>query len=446
MAEPQLPAGVEEVFARLRDAGLRAYLVGGAPRDAWLGREIRDFDLLVEAATLEPIRRALPGARRLDAANPVVALEARDGDRSRVEISVPREGAQNLVEDLRLRDFTANAIAFDPESRVWIDPFGGRDDLAAERLRATNPATVFVADSLRICRGARLAFELGLEIDPPTWRAMCRQSWRLAGGAGERLRDELFRSLEAPNPAPLLERLRACGALAALLPESLLDAGFDAWPGGPRIDEHLLALVGRLRPDPQPRLAAWLSASGYAETRRYLARRGVTILQRPEFAAAARLRGAARRLRFSRRETTGIERRIRHSRLRLARAASDASIRRMLHRVGRDILEDVLELRRVDLALRRDGGDPGVPAELVAAWTEHSTRVLRVAASDESWREEALRIGGKEVMQELGIPEGPEVHRWLMRARRRVWASPEENDRELLLGWLRDARTSGTGH
>ena len=82
-------------------------------------------------------------------------------------------------------------------------------------------------DPLRVLRGVRLATEIPLRIEPDTWNGISRHAWRLRTLPGERVRDELFRLLALPEATAALERLRACGALAAVLPEALRGAGDD---------------------------------------------------------------------------------------------------------------------------------------------------------------------------------------------------------------------------
>ena len=101
-----------------------------------------------------------------------------------------------------------------------------------------------------------------------------------------------------------------------------------------------------------------------------------------------------------------------------------AAVRRMLRRVGRDILDDLIALRRSETGSERAD--------------ELEERVLEVARSDSALGAR-LAVGGKEIMQTLSIPEGPEVGRWLARIRRRVLERPDENQRERLIAWLREA-------
>jgi tRNA nucleotidyltransferase/poly(A) polymerase len=417
------------VAERLRAAGIPVFVVGGAPRDLRLGRPLRDLDLLV-GAPLERAARALPEAHPIDAQFPILMLRA---GAHVVELSAFRGGALSLEQDLRARDFTLNALALDPFSGTWIDPLGGARDLAERRLRATDALRSIRDDPLRILRGARLLFELDLELDPPTERAMERDGWRLALVAGERLREELFRLLALPGPSEALELLRRIGALAAFLPAALRGVGIAQ--NRHHVEDvyrHTLRVVDLTRADPEIRLAALLHDCAKVETKVYARGRSDFAFVRHERAALAHVERAAERLRLSRGQADRIGRLVLHHLLFPERLTEDAAIRRMLARVGRDILDPLLELRRADYASRR--GD--APVE----WTAVEARIRSLAAREP---EPPLAVAGADVMRELGLHPGPEEGRWLRRARGRVTADPSENSRERLLAWLRAERRHG---
>jgi tRNA nucleotidyltransferase/poly(A) polymerase len=422
-----LPRDVDEVVARLRDAGVPAWVVGGALRDLRLGRPVRDVDLLV-GEPLERAAGALPDARRVAAHTPLLLL--RTGAHT-VEISALRGGARSVEEDLRLRDFTVNALALDPASGDWIDPLGGGSDLALRRLRATDPARTFRDDPVRVLRGAVLEVELELSVDPATLRAMERDSWRIGGSAGERVRDALLRLLALPGAARGLERLRRVGALAAALPEALRGVGIEQSRHHVEdVHRHTLRVIELSRADPELRLAALLHDAAKVDTKRFVKERDDFRFVGHERAALRHVRSAAARLRLSRVQTDRIARLVAHHLLFPDRLATDAAIRRMLARVGRDILDPLLELRRADYASRHQGLAP-------PEWSAAEARIRAAALRD---TEPALAIGGGDVMRELGLGPGPGVGRWLRRARARIALRPAENTRARLLAWLRAER------
>ncbi len=429
-----LPPRVGDALARLRAAGIRAYVVGGAVRDALLGRPVRDFDLVCES-DLARASRALPEAVPVGTHAPVLLLPADDAE-PRVEISEPRGGTTDVRADLALRDFTLNAIAYDPETNVLVDPLGGRADLAARRLRAPEPDRAVRDDPLRILRGVRLERELALEADLATERAFERHAQRLTHVPGERLRDELFRLLPLPEPSRAIERLRRLGALASLLPELLrLIAIEQNRFHREDVYRHTLHVCDLVAPDPLLRLAALLHDAAKPETRARLPSGDVSF-HRHDHAAAAHVRRVATRLRLSRRERSALAGLVRHHLLFPDRLLTRHALRRMLARVGPDILAAVLELRRADLASREPSGQ--APPE----WGRLLERLRDLEAG--GTRAPRLAIGGREVMRTLALPAGPDVGRWLARLRRRIQEKPEENEPERLLAWLRDAAREET--
>lgn len=192
------------------------WLVGGAVRDALLGRPLGDWDLVVEGDP-EPAARAV--GRHLDA--PVFPLSDRHGA-WRVtapgrEIDV--QGAPEGIDvDLARRDLTVNAIAMRLSDGVVRESPGAREDLEERRLRLVADDG-FRADPLRLLRLPRLAAQLDFSIDPATAASARRDAALAAQAAGERVRTELDLMLGARDPVDPLRDLEDLGLLAVVLPE-----------------------------------------------------------------------------------------------------------------------------------------------------------------------------------------------------------------------------------
>ncbi len=429
MDAPRFPASVEAVTKRLQNRHHHTWAVGGALRDALLGRPPRDYDFIV-GSPLEAVRATLSEGRIIRSRETALRLPQR-GNRPQIEIASLTERGHSLEADLRSREFTLNGIAFDLRERAWCDPTGGISDLASRLLRAGDPRRTFRADPLRIVRGLRLAGELGLEVESATRAEMGRTSWCLHRAPGERVRVELYRVLSLANASTVLEELRSCGALAALLPELLRGVGVPQPNSTGDVYRMCLALCDALRPASELRLAALLRGAAWADSKRYLPRRGEFQLQDVELHGAALVPVVAGRLRLSRREAHDLATRVTS----LRREPSDArGIRRMLERAGRDTLSDLIELRRAERTQSGNGGSSSVE------WEAQEAR-LRSTASE--WKRQPLAIKGKDVVQTLGISEGPEVGRWLRRLHWRAVQRPRENERESLLTWLRQAYDLG---
>ena len=206
--------------ARAALAGTPAWLVGGAVRDRLLGRDAgADLDLAV-GGDVEAAARALARAARAavfplsEAFGAWRVVARRAGWQADL---APLAGA-TIEDDLRRRDFTVNAIAEPLAGGDLVDPTGGRDDLAARRLRMAG-AQAFADDPLRVMRLPRFAVELGLEPDPGTVAAAAAAAPGLAGVAPERVFAELRRIVGADDPVRGLALMERVGATAVVLPE-----------------------------------------------------------------------------------------------------------------------------------------------------------------------------------------------------------------------------------
>jgi tRNA nucleotidyltransferase (CCA-adding enzyme) len=206
---------------------VKIYRVGGSVRDELLGRPVVDRDWVVVGATPEiliasgyrPVGRDFPVFLHPETREEyaLARTERKHGRGYRgFEFFVSPD--VTLEEDLARRDLTINAMARD-EAGALIDPFHGADDLKARVLRHVSPA--FVEDPLRVLRVARFAARFAFAVARET-QALMRElaaSGELASLAPERVWQELARGLMEPHPSRMLAVLRACGALAQLLPE-----------------------------------------------------------------------------------------------------------------------------------------------------------------------------------------------------------------------------------
>jgi tRNA nucleotidyltransferase/poly(A) polymerase len=199
------------------------YLVGGAVRDALLQREVKDLDFALSGDVLGIARRvanAIQGAYYpLDESRDTgrVILPLPEGGRLVLDFAALR--GPDLETDLRLRDFTLNAMALSlHDLDRLVDPLGGLEDLRRGVLRACSESAM-QDDQLRVLRGIRLANANRWLIQSETRALMRRALPGLAGVSPERVRDELFHILEGPRPATALETLQILGGLPYVLPE-----------------------------------------------------------------------------------------------------------------------------------------------------------------------------------------------------------------------------------
>ena len=238
----QIPEDVLSVCRRLGENGYEAYLVGGCVRDLLVGRTLGDFDVATSARPEQTLR--VFGARFSIPTGlqhgTVTVLTGQPPRYRQVEVTTFRgEGvyldgrhpsvvtfSATLAEDLSRRDFTMNAIAFDPQAGTIVDLHEGQADIARRLVRTVgDPIQRFSEDGLRPMRAVRQATQLGFEVDAPTLAAIPATMGSFRKVSAERVRDELFKLLLAPHPSRGIELMRQTGLLAEVLPELLPAVG-----------------------------------------------------------------------------------------------------------------------------------------------------------------------------------------------------------------------------
>jgi poly(A) polymerase len=249
----QLSRGATEVTRRLQEAGFKAFVVGGAVRDLLLGIEPKDFDIATDARPeqVKPLfRRAFIIGRRFRLVHVHVGPEpievstfraAQTGDDATDEhgrlLSDNVYGSQ--AEDAARRDFTINALYFDPATEEVWDYVGGVADIRARRLKLIgSPVTRLREDPVRMLRAVRLAAKLGVAIDPKTAAPIPKLAPLMQNVPPARLFDEMQKLLLSGHAVETLRSLRAHGLSHGLLP--LIDVILEQ-PLGQRFIELALA-------------------------------------------------------------------------------------------------------------------------------------------------------------------------------------------------------------
>jgi len=247
-----IPLSYSPLIDKVRDIlpDQEIYLVGGAVRDLLLNRLSHDLDFVVPANGISLARRVANALQAdfmtLDDERDTgrVIVTEPDGTRTFLDFAVYR--GKDLEADLRARDFTVNAIAFNPRDQTLIDPLNGTADLRARLIRACSP-TSLSDDPIRILRAIRQAAAFEFKIDPETRKAMKQAASLLPKVSAERQRDELFKMLEGPRPDASMRALEMLGSLPYLLPELPLLKGVEQSP--PHIHdvwEHTLSVLAHL--------------------------------------------------------------------------------------------------------------------------------------------------------------------------------------------------------
>ncbi len=354
LASAPIPAPVLEVLAGLTAAGYRAFLVGGCVRDALRGQPAKDFDIATSAfptQVQQVFKRVIPTGIEHGTVTVVTKgvhvevttfraeAEYLDGRRpSKVDFHADIEA------DLASRDFTINAMAYDPIRSELVDPFDGQGDLKARLVRCVRSAMErFSEDGLRAMRAVRFATVLDFSLEPQTEAAIAPTVPIFRKVATERINQEFVKLLLAPKATAGLELLRRTTLLEVFLPEAL-SGDFEA--------------VGRAAPTLEVRLA-------------------VLLAQAPD------VRAALLRLKCSNLEAETTAHLVKHRAL-PAPAATDAEVRRWLAQAGPEHVESILA---VNQAL-------GAPAQ---------PRIREILASNPPLTTKALALDGKALMGVLNV-------------------------------------------
>ena len=406
LAKARFPVAVLDVLRRLDAAGHRSWLVGGAVRDVLLRRARAaqaDLDVATPARP-EQVQRLFPRVIPTGIEHGTVTVLSRGVP---VEVTTFRgEGAyldgrrpssvtflDDVDGDLARRDFTVNALAWDPLGGVLRDPFGGRADLRRKVLRAVgDPAARFAEDGLRPLRAARFAAQLGFHVDPATAAAIRPALPVAARVSAERLCQELSKLLVARQARRGLVLLEETGLASLVLPDLV------ALPPGDL--RHGFDAAAAATADLVPRLAA-----------------------------ARRVREALRGLRFPGQVADEASRLVLDHGCVLApgRASPptrDADVRRWLARVEPARAPAVLALWAADAASARPAARSRRERAVLGAFRARQSRVLRqrppLAVPE-------LALDGQGVMKLLGLPGGPSVGEALRHLLTRALEDPALN-------------------
>ena len=436
----RLPLQVSGIIKTLQEAGFEAYAVGGCVRDSLLGRVPDDWDITTSA---KPQQVKALFSRTVDtgiAHGTVTVLQGRSGyevttyriDGAYEDGRHPRDVTftASLAEDLKRRDFTVNAMAYNEEEGL-VDLFGGRADMERRALRCVgNPRERFGEDALRMMRAVRFSAQLDYAIEEDTMEAIRALSGTLSKISAERIRTELVKLLLSGHP----ERFRTCyetGMTAVFLPE--FDRMMETGQNNPHhcysVGEHALCALRRIRPDQALRLAALLHDVGKPETES-MDESGVNHFYGHAAKGAELTRKIMRRLKFDNDTADRVVRLVREHDRKIG--LSPAQMRRTVNCVGEDLFPDLFDLKEADLLAQSD-----------YLRGEKQEELMRLRALYEKVKEEGdclslkgLAVAGRDLIG-IGATPGPGLGALLQDLLGIVLENPSCNNRETLLEYAR---------
>ena len=468
---------LKQIAEILHRQGQEAYLVGGAVRDGFLD-DVRadggDLDLIVPHSALR-VARTL--ADELGAAYYPVDAERDVGrvvlsDHYHVDIASWR--GDSLLEDLRHRDFTVNAMALslNPNAPRLIDPLNGQRDLQQKRLRVASDDAI-KDDPLRGARGARQSFEFGFTLEAKTKDLIRAGSAAIQQVSPERLRDEMMKLMQVSRPGAAVDALYRLGLLAHILPETLPMIGVEQspphylpvyehsllvmnnWPALAPLDDLRLAplaplkgaltdyfqtqLTGNLSRASLMPLAALLHDIGKPDTGKRVDDGRIRFFGHPQ-AGAKIARHILNRWRFSGQATRFVLSIVKYHMRPLLLAHQDGVSKRAIYRLieaAGDATPALAVFSLLDhLAIYPAG-------EGQAEWESLLGVVLKICQTYFAPKPPVL-LTGKDIIQTLRITPGPEIGRLLKKVKE-AQAVGEISTREEALALVIEQRSKGEG-
>ena len=456
----EIPIGAAYILQQLNKHGYEAYIVGGCVRDSLLGKQPNDWDITTSAKP-EEVKAIF--ARTIDTGiqhgTVTVLVERSIVDPENTgktehtdyafEVTTYRvDGVYtdhrrpesvcftaSLEEDLKRRDFTINAMAYNPEQGV-IDIFGGQRDLNQGVIRCVGQATErFDEDALRILRAVRFAAQLDFAIEDATRAAMHEQAKYLKDISAERICTELTKLIVSKHPERL-EEAYELGLTGIFLPE--LDVMMQTPQNNPYhlydVGHHTLKVMQAVSAIPVLRYAALLHDVGKPECKT-TDDAGVDHFYGHQELSAKRARSILRRLKMDNDTIDQVCRLVKNHDYGLSgEGPGIKSFRRFVSQLGAEHFADFLEIRKGDMAGQSDyhlEQRRQVIAHMEAMYAEILEQKHCLKLSE-------LAIGGKDLIA-IGIKPGPDMGRILKALFDRVLEEPELNTREQLLAIVKES-------
>ncbi len=421
----QIPKEIQSITEKIEKRGFEAYIVGGCVRDFLLDKNPKDWDITTNAKP-EEVQKIFPASfyNNKFGTVTVVSKDAKDENLKNIEITTYRvdtgysdkrhpdkiEFTPNLKDDLARRDFTINAMAGRVESRKLkvesqeiVDLFGGREDLENKFIRAVGDANErFNEDALRMLRAVRFSSELDFEIERGTFEAIRKNSKLLEFVSQERIRDELEKIILSDKPSEGIELLRESGLLKYIIPELELGVGVSQNHHHIyTIYEHcLLSLKYCPSKKLEVRLASLLHDIAKPQTKSGTGPN--STFYNHDFVGAKFSRKILKRLKFPGKIVDKISLLVKnHMFYYNVDEVSEAGVRRLIRRTGKENLKDLMDLRIAD---RLGSGVPKAkPYKL-----RHLEYLIEKVSKDPI-SPKMLKVNGQDIIKILDIEPSPKI-------------------------------------
>lgn len=440
----QIPKSVKIIIDVLENNGYEAFAVGGCVRDTILNRNPQDWDITTSALphqvkelfykTLDTGIQHGTLTVMIQRVGYEVTTYRIDGEYSDSRHPESVEFTSDLIEDLKRRDFTINAMAYNPRVGL-VDAFDGISDIKNKLIRCVgNSEERFEEDALRILRAVRFSAQLGFEIDTNTMKAISKLSHTLEHISAERIRNELEKLILSDNPDKLITAYKA-GITKIVLPE------FDDMMKCPQITpyhkynvgEHTVKVMENVPKNKVMRWAALLHDVSKPEVVYIDKKKGRTHFKGHALAGSERASQIMRRLKMDNKTIKTVSRLIAcHDDRPTEKGFTPEIIRRSVHKIKKDIYEQYLQLVYADFQGKSDYGmKKGYDGYLYAC---EQFRYIMENGICTSKKE--LKVSGKDLIA-LGCPTGSIIGDILDKLLEIVLVNPQANTHENLVAEAR---------
>ena len=436
----EIPKNAETILHILENAGYEAYVVGGCVRDSILGRKPDDWDITTSAKpeqVKELFHRTVDTGLQHGTVTVLMEKEGYEVTTYRVDGEYedgrhPKEVTftASLEEDLKRRDFTINAMAYNPSGGL-VDLFGGLEDIDRKIIRCVgDPLERFTEDALRIMRAVRFSAQLGFSIEEETRKALKVLAPNLKHVSAERIQVELVKFLMSPHPDYLRTAYEA-GITAEFLPE--FDACMETSQNTPHhcytVGEHILHSLCHVRADRVLRITMLLHDIGKPVVRK-TDENGRDHFKTHGNAGEKMAGQILRRLKFDNDTIRKVTRLVKWHDDRPEGTLK--SVRRAVNRIGEDLFPLYLEVQQADM--------------LAQSLYRRNEKQARLDSVRDAYRQiieekqcvslKTLAVTGRDLI-ENGYRPGREIGEKLEKLLNLVLEDPEKNQKEILLEIIR---------
>ena len=437
----QIPEKVNRIIGTLTFAGYEAYAVGGCVRDALLGREPSDWDITTSASPREVKRlfpRTVDTGIRHGTVTVMMGKESFEVTTYRVD-GVYEDGrhpsevhfTKSLLEDLKRRDFTINAMAYNEETGL-VDEFDGIGDLKRGLIRCVGDAGErFTEDALRMMRAVRFSAQLGFELEEDTRRAIRELCRNLEKVSAERIQAELVKLLVSPHP----ERIRDAyelGITKVILPE------WDAMEGVEQntphhkytVAEHTVRALKNVKRDKILRLTMLFHDMGKPQAKT-TDENGRDHFKGHALISEEIARKVMHRLKFDNDTIRNVSRLVCYHDYRME--ATPKNVRRAMNRIGVELFPYYLAVRLADVKAQSPYRRREKLENIIAVRELYRKALLE----DQCVTLRQLAVSGRDLMN-LGMKPGRELGAMLSELLEYVIDDPERNRKEILCDYVKE--------